>query len=184
MSRIGKQPVSVPENLKVTFEEQTIAIEGPKGKMSLPIHNQLEVAYDSQKRQITVSVKGEDTRQTNALHGLFRALIANAVEGVTNQFVKKLTITGSGYGAKVETGALVLDVGFCNSVKVPIPAELFVTTPTPRLIEIRGADKQQVGQLAADVRSIRPPEPYNAKGIKYEDEIVRRKAAKTFVSGG
>jgi large subunit ribosomal protein L6 len=184
MSRIGKQPVFVPENVKVTVQGQTITMEGPKGQMSVPVRNELEVAYDSEKRQITVSRKGEETRQTKALHGLFRALVANVIEGVTNQFVKKLTITGSGYGAKVETGVLVLDVGFCNSVKLPIPTGLFVTTPSPRLIEIRGVDKQQVGQFAAKARGIRPPEPYNAKGIKYDDEIIHRKAAKTFVSGG
>jgi large subunit ribosomal protein L6 len=184
MSRIGKQPVSVPENVKVTVQGQTIAVEGPKGELSLPVHNELEVTYDAEKHQIILSRKGGETRQSKALHGLFRALVANMVEGVTHQFVKKLTITGSGYSAKVETGLLVVDVGFCHSVKVPIPKGLFVTTPIPRLIEIRGADKQQVGEFAANVRGIRPPEPYNAKGIKYDDEIVRRKAAKTFVSGG
>jgi large subunit ribosomal protein L6 len=184
MSRVGKQPVSVPENVKVTVQGQTILVEGPKGQMSLTVRPELEVVFEPQKRQIVVTRKGNETRQAKALHGLHRSLIANMVEGITHQFLKRLTITGSGYGARVETGALVLDVGFCHPVKAPIPTGLFVTTPTPRLIEIRGADKQQVGQFAAGVRSIRPPEPYNAKGIKYEDEVIRRKAAKTFVSGG
>ncbi|MFH1422630.1 MAG: 50S ribosomal protein L6 [Planctomycetota bacterium] len=184
MSRIGKQPVKIPGNVKVSIQKGNIFIEGPEGNLSIPLADEIEVVVDSEKKQILVQRKESDTKRVKALHGLTRALLANAVEGVTNQFVKKLTITGAGYGAKVESSSLLLDVGFCNSVNVPIPQGLTVIATAPRFIEMRSADKQLLGQFAAKVRSVRPPEPYKGKGIKYDDEVIRRKAAKTFVSGG
>lgn len=183
MSRIGKQPVSVPGNVKVQLVNGTIKVEGPKGKLELTYHPNMRVKFDESKRQITVE-RPNDERLNRALHGLTRSLINNMVEGVVKGYEKRLKIEGIGYQAKFEKGALVLTVGFANPITVKPPQNIIVELPDPNTIVIKGVDKQLVGQFAAEVRRVRPPEPYKGKGIRYEGEVVRMKEGKTFASGG
>ncbi len=177
MSRIGKQPVPVPSNVKVAVSGQDVQIEGPLGKLSWAPRPEVAVEFDEAGKQILVT-RREDTRTGRALHGLSRALIFNMVEGVTKGYEKKLEIVGVGYVATVQNNRLELRVGFANEVKLPIPAGLTVTCPDQTHVSIKGSDKQKVGQFAAEVRAVRKPEPYKGKGIRYEGEIVRRKAGK------
>ncbi len=183
MSRIGKLPIAVPDGVEVNVKGGRVHLKGPKGETGMPVRSEITVRFDPEKREITCERK-TDQKTARALHGLTRSLIANMVEGVTKQFEKKLVVVGVGYSCLLIEGTLTLQVGFCHPVDLEIPKELEVTCPTNRNISIRGVDKQKVGQFASEVRRVRPPEPYNAKGIKYENEVVRRKAGKTFVSGG
>jgi large subunit ribosomal protein L6 len=183
MSRIGKLPVEVPAGVDVKIERGGIHVKGPKGELGIPVRSEISVKFDGEKRQI-VCERRSDAKIARALHGLTRALIANMVEGVTKQFEKKLQINGLGYTCQVVGNQLSMQLGFSRPVDMDIPEGLDVTCPTNQRITIKGVDKQKVGQFAAEVRSMRPPEPYNTKGIKYENEVIRRKAGKTFVSGG
>jgi large subunit ribosomal protein L6 len=177
MSRIGKQPVAVPANVKIGVSGQQISVEGPLGKLSWAMCPEITAAYDESKKQVLVT-RSDDGRQARALHGLSRAVIANMVEGVTKGYEKKLEIVGVGYLAAIQKGVLQLRVGFANEVQKPIPAGLTVTCPDQTHILIKGTDKQLVGQFAAEVRSVRKPEPYKGKGVRYDGEQVRRKAGK------
>ena len=177
MSRIGKQPVVVPGGVKVGVANSRVSVEGPLGKLEWGFHSELNVAYDETAKQLRVS-RSNDTRQARALHGLSRALIQNMVVGVTKGYEKKLEIVGVGYLAAIQKGILQLRVGFANEIHLPIPAGLAVTCPDQTHIVIKGADKQLVGQFAAEIRSVRKPEPYKGKGIRYDGEVVRRKAGK------
>lgn len=180
MSRIGRQPVGIPAAAKVRQDGPTFHVEGPKGKLSWSLPDGVSATIDGDK----ISVAREtDQKSHRALHGLARALLANMVNGVTTGFSKKLEIIGVGYSAKIEGKNLRLQIGFCHPVLMPIPAGLTVETPQPTKISIEGADKQVVGQFAANVRRIRPPEPYNGKGIRYEGEHVRRKVGKSIAGG-
>jgi large subunit ribosomal protein L6 len=181
MSRIGNIPVPIPAGVKVSHAGGVVTAEGPRGRVELRVHPDMTVRVDGGR--IAVS-RPSDSRRHKALHGLTRALLANLVRGAAEGYEKKLELHGVGYNAKVQGNTLVISAGFIHPVAVEIPAGLTVTVPNPNLIVVSGADKQRVGQFAADVRAIRPPEPYNMKGIKYDDEVVRRKAGKTFVSGG
>ena len=183
MSRIGKLPIEVPGGVDVIIEKGSIRIKGPKGELSIPLRAEISVKFDNETRLIVCERK-TDQKTDRALHGLTRALIANMVEGVTKQFQKKLQINGLGYTCQVTGNTLSLQVGFTNQVDLTIPESLDVTCPTNRSITVAGVDKQKVGQFAAEIRRVRPPEPYNLKGIKYEDEVIKKKAGKTFVSGG
>jgi large subunit ribosomal protein L6 len=183
MSRIGKQPVAVPAGVKVQVEDGKVRVEGPKGKLELAYHPNMKVQHDEGAKALRVS-RPDDERLNRALHGLTRSLIANMVEGVTKGFEKRLKIEGIGYQARMEKKALVLTVGYANAVQMPPPEGIAVELPDPTTIVIRGADKQKVGQYAAEVRRVRPPEPYKGKGIRYEKEQVRRKEGKSFASGG
>lgn len=183
MSRIGKQPVSVPGNVKVQLVNGTIKIEGPRGKLEFTYHPNMRVKYDEGKRVITVE-RPNNERLNRALHGLTRSLINNMVSGVVNGYEKRLKIEGIGYQAKYEKGSIVLTVGFANPVTVKPPEGILVEVPDPNTIIIKGVDKQKVGQFAAEVRRVRPPEPYKGKGIRYEGEVVRMKEGKKFASGG
>ena len=183
MSRIGKLPVEVPGGVVVSIEEGSIRVKGPKGELSMPLRAGISVTFDSEKR-LVLCERETDQKTHRALHGLTRALIANMIEGVTRQFQKKLQINGLGYSCQVTGNILSLQVGFTNQVDLRIPEGLEVICPTNRSISVTGTDKQKVGQFAAEIRRVRPPEPYNLKGIKYEDEVIKRKAGKTFVSGG
>jgi large subunit ribosomal protein L6 len=182
MSRIGKQPVTVPGGVKVQLANGTIRVEGPKGKLELAYHPNMRVAFDEGKRVITVE-RPDDERLNRALHGLTRSLINNMVLGVTTGYEKRLKIEGIGYQARLDKKKLVLTVGFANAVEMTPPEGVTVELPDPTTIIIRGADKQKVGQFAAEVRKVRPPEPYKGKGIRYEGEQVRRKEGKSFASG-
>jgi large subunit ribosomal protein L6 len=182
MSRVGKQPVAVPAGVKVKVADGKVWIEGPKGKLEQLYHGGMRVEFDEGAKQVRVN-RPDDERQNRALHGLTRSLIANMVEGVTKGFEKRLKIEGIGYQARMEKKAVVLTVGFANAVTMTPPDGVTVELPDPTTIVIRGPDKQQVGQFAAEVRRVRPPEPYKGKGIRYEKEQVRRKEGKSFTSG-
>ena len=177
MSRIGKQPVAVPSGVKVGLSGKEISIEGPLGKLSWGLRPEITATYDEAKKQLVVS-RSDDGRLARALHGLSRAVIQNMVQGVTKGYEKKLEIVGVGYLAAVQKGVLQLRVGFANEVQLPIPPGLTVTCPDQTHVLVKGSDKQMVGQFAAEVRSVRKPEPYKGKGIRYDGEVVRRKAGK------
>src|SRR5216684_3394342 len=183
MSRIGKQPVVLPAGVKAHVADGKVKVEGPKGKLELTFHRNMKVQLDEKAKAIQVN-RPDDDRTNRALHGLTRSLIANMVEGVTKGYEKRLKIEGVGYQGRMDKKAVVLTVGYANAVtKVP-PEGVTVEMPDPNTIVVRGADKQKVGQYAAEVRAVRKPEPYKGKGIRYENEQVRRKEGKSFTSGG
>jgi large subunit ribosomal protein L6 len=183
MSRIGKQPVPYAAGVKVQVADGKVRVEGPKGKLELAWHPSMRVEHDDKAKVIRVS-RPDDERLNRALHGLTRSLIANMVQGVTKGFEKKLKIEGIGYQARMDKKVLVLTVGYANAVEMTPPEGVTVELVDPTTIMIRGADKQKVGQFAAEVRRVRKPEPYKGKGIRYENEVVRRKEGKSFTSGG
>jgi large subunit ribosomal protein L6 len=183
MSRIGKQPVVIPAGVKVQVDQGKVRVEGPKGKLELAYHRNINVQHDDKARSIQVT-RPDDDRVNRSLHGLTRSLIANMVEGVTKGYEKRLKIEGIGYQARMDKKTLVLTVGYANAVEMVPPEGVTAELPDPTTIVIRGADKQKVGQFAAEVRSVRKPEPYKGKGIRYENEQVRRKEGKSFASGG
>jgi large subunit ribosomal protein L6 len=182
MSRIGRKPVAVPANVKIAITDQTIHVEGPKGKLSFKHRPEIGVAFDQPARQILVT-RSDDERTNRSLHGLTRSLVANMVQGVTDGYSKKLEIVGVGFQAQLKkANTLALQVGYANQVVMEAPSGVTVVVPDPTHITISGPDKQAVGQFAAEVRMVRPPEPYKGKGIRYEGEFVRRKAGKAFGS--
>jgi large subunit ribosomal protein L6 len=191
MSRIGKQPVPVPGNVKVAVSGRTITVEGPKGKLDWTFHPDMSVRLDAEANQVVVE-RPSDHRRHKALHGLTRALVANMVEGVVNGYERPMELYGTGYSVNVQGRTLVITCGFAHEVRQEIPAgvEVEVAVPntrgndTPARFVVRSCDKQAVGEFAAEVRSIRPPEPYLGKGFRYAGEQIRRKAGKTFVGGG
>lgn len=188
MSRIGKAPVAIPAGVKISKQGAAIQVEGPKGKVSCALHPEMGVVIDDKAKQVRVE-RPSNAKRHRELHGLTRALIHNMVRGVVDPYEKKLEINGVGYNAKIEGKSLFLQVGFAHPVKLAIPAGLTVEVPKPTEIFVRGVDKQLVGEFTAVVRKVRPPEPYNAKGIKYGEakdhpaEVVKRKAGKAFGSG-
>jgi large subunit ribosomal protein L6 len=177
MSRIGKAPVQIPKGVKVAVESGTLKVEGPLGKLEQRLHPAVSVEVDQARNALSVS-RADDNRISRSVHGLTRALIANMVEGVEKGFEKKLEIVGVGYLAAIQNNVLQLRVGFANELHVPIPKGLTVSCPDQTHVTVKGIDKQQVGQFAAEVRALRKPEPYKGKGIRYENEQVRRKAGK------
>jgi large subunit ribosomal protein L6 len=183
MSRIGKQPVAVPAGVKVRVADGKVFVEGPRGKLEMPYHRHMKVEYDESGQAVKVT-RPDDERENRALHGLTRSLIANMVQGVTKGYEKRLVIEGIGYQARMDKKAIVLTVGYANAIELKPPEGVTVELTDPTNIVVKGADKQKVGQFAAEVRSARPPEPYKGKGIRYSDEVVRRKEGKSFTSGG
>ena len=182
MSRIGRKPVPVPANVKVGVADSTVRVEGPNGMLSFTYRAGIDVKYDDAAKQLVVT-RVDDEREHRALHGLTRSLVANMVQGVTAGYTKRLEIQGVGYQAQLRGGdSVALQVGFANQVVLKAPAGVKVAVPDPTHVIITGADKQAVGQFAAEVRKVRPPEPYKGKGIRYEGEVVRRKAGKAFGS--
>ena len=177
MSRIGKSPVSIPKGVKATVSGGVLTVEGPLGRLEHRLHPSVAVAIDAASNLLTVTRDG-DGRLARSVHGLTRALAANMVEGVSKGFEKKLEIVGVGYLAAIQKNVLQLRVGFANELQVVIPPGLTVACPDQTHVTIKGIDKQLVGQFAAEVRSLRKPEPYKGKGIRYENEQVRRKAGK------
>ncbi|HSJ14667.1 MAG TPA: 50S ribosomal protein L6 [Longimicrobiales bacterium] len=175
MSRIGKKPIPVPGNVTVTLEGNTVVVKGPKGELRQTFRPEMKISQ--QDGQLLVE-RGDDEKEQRALHGLTRALLANMVQGVTEGYRRGLEIIGVGYRAEKRGEALVLSVGYSHQVQYPQPAGISITTPSPTTILIEGIDKQKVGQVAAEIRSVRPPEPYKGKGIRYQGEQVRRKAGK------
>ncbi|MCC7474110.1 MAG: 50S ribosomal protein L6 [Pirellulales bacterium] len=178
MSRIGKKPVAVPSGVKVSVAGRVVSIEGKLGKLEYTHRPEVTVAVEGEGKSIVCDRKADD-RADRAYHGLTRALIQNMIVGVSEGYEKKLEIQGVGYLGAVQGNTLQLRVGFANEVHKTIPQGLTVTCPDQTHIVIKGTDKQQVGQFAAEVRAVRKPEPYKGKGIRYEGEQVRRKAGKT-----
>ena len=195
MSRIGKQPIAVPADVKVQVTGGKVAVEGKKGKLEFTHHPNIIVKYDTAAKAIAVT-RPDDERLNRALHGLTRSLIANMVEGVTKGYEKKLKIEGLGYSAKLDKKAVVLTVGFANAITLTPPDGVTVEIGDKdgTVIIVKACalmtrcaithDKQKVGQFAAEIRASRKPEPYKGKGIRYENETVRRKEGKSFASGG
>jgi large subunit ribosomal protein L6 len=184
MSRIGKKPVAIPAGVQVDAKPGKIDVKGPKGSLSLDVHPAITV--DVTEKEIVVG-RQTDQRQHRALHGLVRSLIANMVIGVSQGFTKKLELHGIGYNVRLDGKNFVLQVGYCHPVKMAIPDGITVeiqNQANPGRFTISGADKQAVGQFSAEVRKVFPPEPYKGKGIRYSDEIVRRKAGKAFAAAG
>jgi len=175
MSRIGKKPVTIPSGVTATVEGQTVKMKGPKGQLQFVVHDDVEVKLD--KNVVKVTPRAE-TNRARALYGTARAQIANLVAGVTKGFEKKLEITGVGYRAAMQGKNLQLALGYSHDIVYPIPEGITIATPRPIEIVISGADRQKVGQVAAEIRKYRPPEPYKGKGIKYSDERVFRKEGK------
>ncbi len=178
MSRVGKKPVPIPDGVKVNVSQREITVEGKLGKLVWTHRPEVTVTVDADAKEVVVARKNDD-RLPRALHGLTRALIRNMVEGVSTGYEKKLEIQGVGYLGAVQGDTLQLRVGFANEIHKKIPAGLTVTCPDQTHIVIKGTDRQKVGQFAAEVRAVRKPEPYKGKGIRYENEQVRRKAGKT-----
>ena len=183
MSRIGKKPVVIPAGVTVDVKENTITVKGPKGELSLPVHP--KVKLELKDSELNVSVARPDNKQERALWGLFRSLVHNMVVGVTEGFTKVLEINGVGYKAAVAGKKLTMSLGYSHPIEMEAPKGVEVKVEK-NVMTITGIDKQVVGQFAAVVRSQRPPEPYKGKGIKYSDEIIRRKAGKVVkaVGGG
>jgi large subunit ribosomal protein L6 len=180
MSRIGKHPIAVPKGVTVTIDGNNIKVKGPKGELERKIHPEMKIALENE--QVTVSRPSEEANH-KALHGLSRTLVANMVEGVTKGFQKQLEINGVGYKAETRPYGLQLTLGFSHAVEYKAPKGIKLTAPQPTQITIEGANKEIVGQVAAELRSLRPPEPYKGKGIKYAGEVVRRKAGKAGKAG-
>jgi large subunit ribosomal protein L6 len=197
MSRVGKQPISIPDGVKVAVDKGIVTVSKGDKTLSLQFSHVMKVEVDEAAKNVNVS-RPSDSRQHRSLHGLTRSLINNMVVGVTQGYEKKLEIYGAGYGCNLQGNKLQLNCGFMGrgqnapaqfEIEVPSGIEIQVVTPaargndTPARLTVRGADKQQVHQFAAEIRRIRPPEPYKGKGIRYEGEYVRRLPGKAFVGG-
>ncbi len=177
MSRIGRMPITVPAGVTVTVGENNyVTVKGPKGTLEQQLSSRMSIAQNG--NEIIVS-RPTDDKEDRSLHGLTRALLNNMVVGVTTGYSKKLEVVGVGYRVAMQGNKLVLNLGYSHPINVETPADLKIETPDANTIIVSGADKQAVGQLAAVIRSKRPPEPYHGKGVKYSDEHIRRKAGKT-----
>ena len=175
MSRIGRAPVSVPQGVEVNLSGRTVAVKGPKGELTVPVGRGVEVRQDDGN---VVVDRASDAPEHRAMHGLTRSLIQNAVTGVTNGFTKTLNIAGVGYRAALQGQDVNLQVGYSHPVVISPREGIEFELPNATTIIVRGIDKQRVGQMAAEIRKVRPPEPYKGKGIRYSDEQIRRKVGK------
>ena len=175
MSRIGRQPISLPQGVEVQINSSSLRVKGPKGELSRVLHKDITVRQEDGRLLVE---RPSDNKQHRSLHGLTRTLVNNMVVGVTQGFEKKLELVGVGYRASKQGTKLVLAVGYSHPVEIDPPAGLEIDVPVPTKISVRGIDKEMVGALAANIRSVREPEPYKGKGIKYEGEIIRRKVGK------
>jgi large subunit ribosomal protein L6 len=178
MSRIGKIPVKVPGGVRVNFQDELITVEGPKGKLTQRYHPVIN--FEQAGDEIIVSRANEE-KHTRAYHGLYRNLLNNMVTGVSTGFTKTLIITGVGYRAEVQGRLLSMSLGYSSDIYVGIPDEITVVAETPGKVVISGIDRQKVGQFASEIRKLRVPDPYKGKGIRYEDEKIRRKVGKSGV---
>lgn len=178
MSRIGKQSITLPEKVTVKLDGQKISVDGPKGSLSRILPSLVCCTFDEGQQTLLID-KTQDTRLSQALYGLSRTLVANMVTGVSTGFEKKLNITGVGYRAQLDGKDLVLNMGYSHPVKMITPKELAVKVENPTTVVVSGMEKDLVGEFAAKIRSVRPPEPYKGKGIAYDGEVIRRKAGKT-----
>lgn len=186
MSRIGKKKIELPAGVKVEIAGKKVKVSGPKGNLELDCHPQIEVKLED--NAVVVNNSKPEDKQCKALHGTFRAHINNMVCGVSTGFAKSMQIFGTGYSIKEQGGKVILNVGYCHTVDMPLPKGVTVNIKTPATrgndvpaeFTLEGIDKQVLGQFAAEVRAVRPPEPYKGKGIRYTDEYVRRKVGKAF----
>lgn len=176
MSRIGNKPITVPEGIDVKIDGQKITVKGPKGTLEREIHNSMSVKLENGEIKVT---RPNDEKENRSLHGLTRTLINNMIEGVSKEFTKELEINGVGYRAAKQGKTLVLTLGYSHSINMVEPEGIIYEVPNPNSIIVRGIDKELVGQMAAEIRTKRPPEVYRGKGIKYIDEHIRRKEGKT-----
>jgi large subunit ribosomal protein L6 len=183
MSRIGKKPVIIPDGVEVQLKGNAISVKGPKGSLDLTVDPVIKIEYDADAKQVSFSRKN-NLKQTRCKHGLYRSLFNNNVIGVTQGYKKVLLIEGVGYRAVLNGKNIELNIGFTDKKIVEIPDDITVDLPKPTQIEVTGIDKQKVGHIAALIRRFYPPEPYKGKGIRYEDEVVRRKVGKTFAAEG
>src|SRR6202045_4134981 len=175
MSRIVKRPVTIPSGVTATVEGQTVKMKGPKGQLSFVVHDDVEVKFENGVIKVAPRIK---TNRAQAMYGTARAQVANLVTGVTKGFEKKLEITGVGYRAAVQGKNLQIALGYSHDVVYPIPAGIAIVTPKPTEVGITGIDRQKVGQVAAEIRGFRKPEPYKGKGVKYAGEYIFRKEGK------
>lgn len=190
MSRIGKKPIAIPGGVKVEQKGRTLKVTGPKGTLEMECHPKIDVKVDSSS--IVVDNPDQDDRTKKALHGTMRALLNNMVIGVSQGFEKKMQIFGTGYNVKEQSGKLILNVGYCHPIELAVPKSVKVEIKTPAtrgndvpaLFSLSSPDKHALGQFAAIVRKVRPPEPYQGKGIRYADEHVVRKEGKALGAGG
>ncbi|HWC13954.1 MAG TPA: 50S ribosomal protein L6 [Actinomycetota bacterium] len=181
MSRVGQAPIPVPDGVSISVTEHMIHVNGPRGELHRDLPE--EIAIEQVDSDLVVT-RNKETTEARALHGLFRTLVANMIQGVTQGYEKALEIHGVGYRAAKQGSDLELAVGFSHSVKKAAPAGIEFDVPSPTRIVVKGVDKELVGQTAAEIRAIRKPEPYKAKGIRYEGEYVRRKAGKAAKAAG
>ncbi|MBT8224605.1 MAG: 50S ribosomal protein L6 [Dactylosporangium sp.] len=176
MSRIGRKPIVIPNGVQVTIDGQSVRVKGPKGELSHTLAEPIWAEHGSDG-QLNVN-RPDDERRSRELHGLSRTLVANMIVGVTEGYRKSLEISGTGYRVQARGQDLEFSLGFSHPVKVPVPAGITFAVERPTLFHISGIDKQQVGEVAANIRKIRPPEPYKGKGLRYQGEVIRRKAGK------
>ena len=176
MSRIGRLPVKIPKGVKVTVKEGQVLLESPKGKVTQDYTPEVAVKVEGDSVFVT---RADDSRKAKSLHGLYRNLLKNSLIGLSDGFARTLVITGVGYKAEVKGKALVLNLGYSTPIEYPIPQGIAMEVDAATKITVKGADRQQVGQIASEIRSFRPVEPYKGKGIKYENEYVRRKVGKS-----
>lgn len=192
MSRIGKKPIAIPQGVKIDQKGQKVKVTGPLGTLEMECHPQISVKVGDAGKTIEVQNPAPNERRGKELHGTMRALLANMVTGVSKGFERKMEVYGTGYNVKEQGGKLVLQIGFCHSVELAIPKGVKVNIDVaatrgndiPAKFTVTGIDKCCLGQFAADIRKVRPPEPYKGKGIRYADEQVQRKVGKAFASGG
>lgn len=192
MSRIGNKPIDIPTGVKIEQKGLSVKIEGPLGQLQMDSHPQINVKIDDTEKKILVGNDRPQNRQNRQLHGTMRALLANMVTGVSKGFEKNMEIFGTGYSVKDQGGKLVFQIGYCHPVERVIPEGVTVKidvgatrgNDVPAKFTLLATDKSLLGQFAADIRKIRPPEPYKGKGIRYADEQIRRKVGKAFASGG
>lgn len=191
MSRLGKKLITIPASVKVELQGGSLKAKGPMGEFELDIHPLIKVTIDSTAGTISVANENTSVRLARQMHGTTRSLIANVIEGVSKGFEKKMEIYGTGYNAKEQNGQLVLQVGYCNPVSLPIPAGVKVKidvpaargNDTPAVVTLSSADKCLLGRFASEIRKVREPEPYLAKGIRYAGEHIKRKVGKALTSG-
>lgn len=177
MSLIGKKPIPLPKNVEVSVAGNVVNVKGPKGSVSQKIMHDVKVTVDNG----TVSVSADNSRESKKFHGLYRALINNHVTGVSVGFSKTLQINGVGFKFQVAGTKLTLNIGYCHPVELTVPKGVNLAQPDPTTLEVSGVDRQLVGEFASKIRSLKPPEPYKGKGIKYSDEVIKRKAGKATV---
>lgn len=176
MSRVGKLPVQIPQGVKVEVKDSHVQVEGPKGTMTQYVSPDVSIKVEE---NTVVVERNKETKQARSYHGLYRQLVQNMVTGVSTGFSRNLLVTGVGYRAEVSEDRLILNIGYSNPIEYVIPEGVSVTTEGQNKVIVSGMDKQKVGQVSSEIRSLRMPEPYKGKGIKYEDERLRRKVGKS-----